>query len=150
MIHYLVREIFFIVITFHRDYRANIPLSLLSCEMRMFEKENQIENKIERMVFLNHLRKKPVLSQYTFAVSVRANYLCFISIFFPKTLKQTDSNQTALLWKLSLRFFFVLNSYNLTALLRQTISAQPFYIDLKRANKIINIYLFVPIIAAAY
>ena len=57
---------------------------------------------------------------------------CFYSIIYHETFKLVGSSQTGIQYRISLGVPFVLESCNLTTLLKQTISYQPFYINLKR------------------
>ena len=70
-----------------------------------------------------------------FLVSACVSDLFFYSVLYHETSKLVDSSQTGPQWRISLRLSFVLESYNLATLLKQTISYQLFYINLERAHQ---------------
>ena len=73
-----------------------------------------------------------MLSLYTIFSERSCKWLIFLFNTLPWTSKLVDSSQTELQWRISLGLSFVLESYILTTLLKQTISYQPFYINLKQ------------------
>ena len=85
-----------------------------------------------------------------FVVNALVSDWFFYSILYHETSKLVGSSQTGFQWRISLGLSFVLESYNLTTLLKQTISYLLFYINLKRTCQMIMIYLDVTPIAFAY
>ena len=73
-----------------------------------------------------------MLSLYTIFSERSCKWLIFLFNTLPWTSKLVDNSQTELQWRISLGLSFVLDSYILTTLLKQTISYQPFYINLKQ------------------
>ena len=74
----------------------------------------------------------------------------FYSILYHETSKLVDNSQTGIQWRISSGLSFVLESYNLATLLKQTISYQLFYINLKLAHQRIMFYQYVPPAAFVY
>ena len=87
-----------------------------------------------------------MLSLYIILSEHSCKWLIFLFNTLPWTSRLEHSSQTGLQWRISLGFF-VLNSYNLTIFLKQTISYQLFYINWKRTNQRIMFNLYVPPIA---
>ena len=82
-----------------------------------------------------------------FVVCARWSDWFFYSILHHGTSKLMDSSQTGLQWKISLGLIFVLDSYDLIILLKQTISYRFFCMYLKRVRQKIMFCLHVPPIA---
>ena len=68
--------------------------------------------------FWSNSRNELMLSLYTIRSECSCKYWFFYSVLYHKTFKLVDSSQTGLQWRISLGLSFVLQSYNLTSLLK--------------------------------
>ena len=78
------------------------------------------------MTFLKQFMKWSYASLYTILSERSCKWLIFLFSTLHWTSKLVDSSQTRLQWRISLGLSFVLESYNFTTLLKQTISYQRF------------------------
>ena len=78
------------------------------------------------MTFLKQFMKWSYASLYTILSECSCKWLIFLFSTLHWTSKLVDSSQTRLQWRISLGLSFVLESYNFTTLLKQTISYQRF------------------------
>ena len=105
---------------------------------------------VKEWYFWSNSWNELMLSLYTIRSECSCKYWFFYSVLYHKTFKLVDSSQTGLQWRISLGLSFVLQSYNLTSLLKQIISYQLFYINLKCARQRIMFYLYVTLKAFVY
>ena len=126
-----------LIISFKRFYSISRLQVFLWCLMKKWS-------------FWSNSWNELMLPLMQFIVSARISDWFFYSILYQEISKLADSSQTGLQWRILLGLSFVLELYNLRTLLKQTISHQLFYINLKRARQRITLYLYVPPIAFVY
>ena len=105
----------------------------------------------ERMIFFEaiHVMVLCYLFIQFLMSALVSDWFCY-SIVYHETSKLVESSQTGLQWRISIGLSFVLESHNLTTLLKQKISYKVFYLNLKRAHQRIMFYVYVPPTAFVY